>query len=119
VQHVVDAVEVVRLLNGGDVGGLLDHADQALVAGCAGAIDAGVDVGDVIAHRAQAQVGLDVAHGGGEGFGIFVAGAQDVEGQPLRAFRADAGELFQLVDQARHRFGKFRHSHFSCCRLSF
>ena len=32
VQHVVDAVVAARLLDGGDVGGLFDDADDVLVA---------------------------------------------------------------------------------------
>ena len=32
VQNVKDSVEVLGLFDGGDVGGLFDHADQALVA---------------------------------------------------------------------------------------
>ena len=85
VQNVEGAVEVLGLFDGGDVRGLFDYADQALVTGGASAIDAGVDVGDVVADGAQAQVGFDVAHGGREGFGVFVAGTQDVEGESLRA----------------------------------
>ncbi len=75
----------------------------------AGAVDAGIDVSDVVADRAETEVGLDVAHGGGEGFGIFVAGAKNVESQTLCALCANARELFQLIDQARHGFGKFGH----------
>ncbi|HKE26648.1 MAG TPA: hypothetical protein VKB88_30045 [Bryobacteraceae bacterium] len=97
------------LLDGGDVGGLLDHADQALIAGRAAAIAAGIDIGDVVADGAQAQAGLDVTHGGRQGFGVVVAGAQDVEGQPLRAFAAHAGQLLQFLDQSRHRFCEFGH----------
>ena len=51
-EDMVDAVEVLGLFDGGDVGWLLDHAHQSLVAGGAGAVDAGIDVGNVIAHRA-------------------------------------------------------------------
>ena len=73
VQDVEDSVEVLGLFDGGDVGGLLDHADQALVASGAGAVDARIDICDVVADRAEAEVGLDVTHGGGEGFGVFIA----------------------------------------------
>jgi hypothetical protein len=109
VEDMVDAVEVLGLVDGGDVGGLFDDADQTLVARGAGAVDAGVDVGDVVADRAQTQAGLDVAHGGGEGLGIVFAGAKNVEGEALRGFCSDAGEFLQLVDEARHGFGKFGH----------
>jgi hypothetical protein len=109
VQDVEDAVEVFGLFDGGDVGGFLNHADHALVAGCAGAVEARVDVGDVVADGAETEVGFDVTHGGREGLGIFFAGAKNVKGQPLRAFGADARKFFQFVNQPRHRFGKFGH----------
>jgi hypothetical protein len=32
-----------------------------------------------------------------------------VEGKALRALGANAGELFQFIDQARHGFGKLGH----------
>ena len=92
-----------------DVGRLLDHAHQPLIAGRAGAIDARIDVGDVVAHRTQPQAGFHVAHRGGQRLGVFIAGAQNVEGQPLRALRAHARQLLQLVNQPRHRLRKFRH----------
>ena len=85
VQHVIDAVVVAGLFDGGDVGRLLDHAHQPLVARRTGAIDAGIDVGDVVADRAEMQAGLHLADGVGEQFGVLVAGAQDVEGEALRA----------------------------------
>ena len=113
VEDVEDSVEVLGLLDGGDVGRLFDYADQPLVARRAGAVDARVDVGDVVADGAEAQIGLDVADGSRQRLGIFVARAQDVERQALRAFGAHAGELFQLIDQARHGFGKFGHGELS------
>ena len=56
VEDVVDAVVAAGLFDGGDVGGLFDDADEALVAGGAGAVAAGVDVGDVVADGAEAEV---------------------------------------------------------------
>src|SRR5438874_6668970 len=55
VQHVVNAVEVACLLNGADVGGLLHHADQLVIARGAGAVNAGINISDVVALRAQQQ----------------------------------------------------------------
>src|ERR1700726_1720057 len=99
-QNVEDTIEVLGLFDGGDVGGFFDHADKALVARGTGAVNAGIDVGDVVAHRAEAEVGLHVPHSYGEGLGVFVAGAKNVKGQPLGAFRADSGELFQQIGRA-------------------
>ena len=52
VEDVVDAVVAARLFDGGDVGGLFDDADDVLVADGAGAVAAGIDVGDVVADGA-------------------------------------------------------------------
>jgi hypothetical protein len=71
----------------------------------------------MLLHRAETKIGLNVAHGCGKSFGVFVAGAQDVESQTLRAFGADARKLFQLIDQAGHGFGEFRHFQFTFNRL--
>ena len=58
VEHVVDAVVAAGALDGGDVGGLLDDADEALVARGACAVGAGIDVSDVVADGAEAQARL-------------------------------------------------------------
>jgi hypothetical protein len=106
---MIDAVEMFGFFDGGDVGGLFEHANQALVAGCAGAVDAGVDVGDVIAEGTEAKAGFDVADRGCKRFGVFVTGAQNVEGKSLRALRANTRQLLQFVNQTGHRFSKLRH----------
>ena len=115
VQHVIDAVVVACLLDGRDVGRLLHHANQPLVAGGAAAVDAGIDVGDVVALRAQVQLGLDVADGAGQRLRVVVAGAQDVKSEALRALAAHAGQLFQLVYEARHGLSESRHKNSVNC----
>ena len=109
VEHVVDAVEMARLFDGGDVGGLLDHADELLIAGGTAAVHAGIDVGNVVADGAQTQLGLDVANGGGQSFGVVRAGTQDVKGEALGALAADSRQLLEFVDEPGHRLGKFGH----------
>src|SRR5207302_6618676 len=74
-----------------------------------GAVGAGVDVGDVVAHRAEAEIRFDVAHGLRQAFGIFIAGAKNVEGETLGALSSNARELLQLVNEARHGFGETGH----------
>ena len=108
-QNMKDTVEVLGFLDGGDVCRLFDHADQALIPCSTGAVSTRIDVGDVVANRAEPEVGFDVAHRLGKPFGVIVAGAEDVEGKALRALGANAGELFQFIDQARHGFGKLGH----------
>jgi hypothetical protein len=102
VEDVVDALVAAGALDGGDAGGLLDDADEALVADGAGAVGAGVDVGDVVADGAEAQAGFEGADGVGEGGGVFLGGAEDVEGEALGGFGADAGEFFQFFDEPGH-----------------
>ena len=72
-QDVKDSIEVLGLLYGGDVGGLFDDANQTLITGRARAIDAGIDVGDVIANGAETEIGFNVAHRYGKGFGVVIA----------------------------------------------
>ena len=106
---MVDAVKMPRLFDCGDVGRFFDHADQFLISGGTAAIYAGIDVGDVVADRAQTQLGLDVSDGGGEGFGIVFARSQNMKGETLRALAADSRQLLEFVDQPGHRFGKLGH----------
>src|SRR5579864_3887189 len=108
-QDVEDSVEVLCLVNRGDVGRFFDDTDQALVARGTGAVDTGIDVGNVVADRAETKISFDVADSDGEGFGVFIAGAEDVKSQALRALGSYARELFQLIDQARHGFGESVH----------
>lgn len=108
-EYVVDAVVGAGLLDGGYVGRLLYDADEALVADGAGAVGARVDVGDVIADGAEAEVGLQLADGVGQGLGVLRRGAEDVEGEALGAAGSNAGELAELVDEAAHGLGETSH----------
>src|SRR5690349_16497499 len=98
-----------RLLHRSDVGGLFDHANEPLVARWAGAIDAGIDISDVIAHRTQAQAGLYFLNGKGESVRVIFAGAKNMERQPLRRLAADARKFFELINQTSHGFSEARH----------
>jgi hypothetical protein len=77
-----------------------------LIAGGVGAVGAGVDVGDVVADGAEAEVLLEGGDGGGEVLGVGVRGAQDVEGIALRGLGADAGQLAEFVDEPGHGRGE-------------
>ena len=107
VKHVIDAVVTARLLDRGYVGWFFDDANQALIACGAAAIHAGINVGDVAANRAQMKTGLDLTDRLGKQVSVFVAGAQDVKGEPLRRLAANARQLLQFIDEPRHRFGEF------------
>ncbi|SPE30065.1 hypothetical protein SBA2_480006 [Acidobacteriia bacterium SbA2] len=109
VEHVVDAVKMPRLLDCGNVGGFLHDADDLLIPGRAAAVDAGIDVGNVVADRAQTQLGLDVSNRGSEGFGVILARAQNMKGEALGALVADSRQLLEFVDEPGHGFGEFGH----------
>ena len=105
VEDVVDALVAAGAFDGLDAGGLFDDADKALVADRAGAVDAGIDVRDVVADGAEAKAGFQGAHGVGERGGVFVAGAQEMKGEALGALGADSGELLQFVNEPGHWLG--------------
>ena len=104
VQDVIEAGEGAGFLDGGDVGGLFDDAEGGVGAMGAGAEGAGVDVGNVVAEGAEAEVGFELLDGVGEGFGLFGGAAEDVEGEALRSAGAHAGKLAELLDEAGHGF---------------
>src|SRR5207249_7987747 len=102
-----------------DVRGLFHYANLPLIAGGTAAIGTWVNIRDVVADRTEPQVGFDVAHSGGERFGIFVAGTQNIESKPLRALAADSGQLLQFFNQPRHRLSKAIHSEGMILKIKF
>ena len=77
-----------------------------MIACRAGAEHARVRVGDVIADRAVGDPFLHVADRLAQTLGVLTRRPQDVKRQPLRALRADAGQLLQLLDKPSERFRK-------------
>jgi hypothetical protein len=106
---MIDAIEVSRFLNRRNVGGFFDDADQSLVPGSTTAINAGIDVGDVVADGTKAKALLELLNRGGERVGILIGGSKDVEGEALSTLGAHAGELLQFFNQASHRLCETRH----------
>src|ERR1700741_232301 len=90
VEYVIHAVVAARFFNRGDVGRLFDDANEALVAGRAGAIQARIDVSNVVADGAEPQARLHFAHSVSQCVRVLIAGSKDVKGEPLRAFGAYA-----------------------------
>ena len=82
-EHVVEPPVLTGALNGHEVLGLLDHADDALVAPRVAADDALLGLGDIAADGAEADPGLDGAQGLDESLDAGGVGGQDVEGQYL------------------------------------
>src|SRR5262249_23213721 len=99
-EHVVDAVVLVRALHRDHVAGLLHDADQPMIAARVLADPAARLVGEVEAHLAQTDPFLDLADRICERTGVFVGGAKDVEGEPLRGAVAHPGQLRELGDEA-------------------
>src|SRR6202042_3615269 len=102
VQNVRDTVVTAGLFNHCDVAWFFHHTDDPLAAGRARAIDAWVNIGDVVAGGAEQQPCLELAYCVGQRSGVFRARAEDVESEPLRALGANPWEFAQLFDQPRH-----------------
>jgi hypothetical protein len=64
-QDVVSALIASRALDYVNAGWFFDDADEALVAGGTGAVDAGINVGNVVADRTEAEGGFEAANGVG------------------------------------------------------
>ena len=105
-QYVIDAlvasIGTFGSLNRRDAGWLFHDAYQAMVAGRAGAVGAGIDIRDVIADRAKAQISLKAMHRLCQRSRIFIARAQDMKCEPLGAFGAHPGQLLQFFNQPGH-----------------
>ena len=96
---MVEPPVLAGALDGNDVLGLLDDADDALVAAGVAADGALGGLGDVAAGLAEADLGLDGAQGLDEALDGGRVGGQDVEGHALGGLGADAGQLAELVDE--------------------
>jgi hypothetical protein len=93
VKNVVDAVVAARLLDGCDVGRLFHDTDQALITRGAAAIHARINVGNIAADRAEVETRFYLTNSFRQQLGIFIAGAKDMEGEPLRRLATDAWQL--------------------------
>src|SRR2546423_2900764 len=102
-QHVIATAVLLGPLDGDDVSRLLDDAQQRGVTSIVTAVDAQLALGEVEAAPAPAHALLRLDDGARETVGVLGRGLQQVEGDALRRFGADAGEPSQLVDQALHR----------------
>ena len=100
-EDVVEAAEKVRFLELDDVAGLLDNAPERLVALRVGAD--GAERVEALRVEAAMAARMDFrARGGersGEAFADLGVGVEEEQGVPLRAARADGGELAQGFDE--------------------
>jgi hypothetical protein len=95
----------MRALDRDHVRGLLDHADHLGIAALVGADPTARTVGEVEAGLAQSDPFLDLGDRARERERVLVAGAQQMERQPLGRAAANAGQLRQLGDQALYGRG--------------
>src|SRR5690606_4694144 len=98
-EHVVAAPELAGLLDRDDVLRLLHDADDVGVAARVAADPALRLFRDVPAGAAEADLVLDLLERLGEALDVRRVGGEEVEGDPLRALGADAGQPAQLVDE--------------------
>src|SRR3954470_9404532 len=107
-EHVVEAAVLVRALDRDQVGGLLDDADDRVVAPLVAADVAPLVLSQVPALVAEADALLDLFERAREGERLFLRHAQQVERKPLRGALAHARQAGQLRDEvfdgrAEHR----------------
>ena len=100
-QHVIHALELARLLDRRRRSAAPRRRRSARIAVVAAAERARVGVGDVVADRAVGDALLDVAQRVGEPIRLLARRLEDVEREPLRALRADAGQALQFLDELR------------------
>ena len=98
-KNVIEPVELARFFDGLNIRGFLDHADDRFIARRTGTEEARIGVGDVVTDRAFADFFFRVANCIGKGKGLLAIATQQVEGEALRSFLADAGKAFQFFDQ--------------------
>src|SRR5699024_12168490 len=102
-EHVVAPVVGAGAFNGDDVLGFFDDAQQSGVAVFVAANGTDFVFGDVEADFAQPDLGFDLGDRIGQGDHVFFGGFQDVEGDALGRFGADAGQPAQLIDEGLYR----------------
>ena len=109
-QHVIQPAKHSRLLQRHQIARLLDDAEQTSIALRIAADHALVGLRQIITRLAVADIFLYVADRVGQAQGFGFVDPQDVIGEPLGRFAADAGQLGELVDQSADGFGDQRHN---------
>ena len=98
-EDVVEAAEFAGALNRDQVDGLLDDADQRVVAPRVETDRAPFLLGEVAALVAEADALLDVLDRRGEGERLVLRSLEEVEREPVRRARAHAGEAGKLCNE--------------------
>ena len=97
---MIHAAELARLLDSLNVRCFFNDADDRFVARGAGAEQAGIGVRDVVADGTFANFLFGIANRVRKRKGGLAISTQQVEGEALRGFLADAWEVLQFFDEA-------------------
>src|SRR5574337_624786 len=109
-QYVVPSLEAGSLLDSPQVVGLFHHAQRRSVSSRVGANGALLALRDVVADRTALDPLLQLDNGLGQRNRLLLGGFEEVEGQALGGFRANAGKADQLADQPDQGSGIAGHS---------
>jgi predicted enzyme related to lactoylglutathione lyase len=101
-EDVVEPAELARPLDRDQVDGLLDDADDRVVAARVEADRAALFLGEVAALVAEANAFLDVLDRGRERERFVLRPLQEVECEAVRSAGADAGQAGELRDEILH-----------------
>src|SRR5581483_5281947 len=109
VQYVIEPAEGVCGLDRQDIMRLFHHADLIVLAMRVAAVEAQVAFTNVVALRANAELVFDVEKRLGEVLNIVAGSSQQMKGDTLSGFLADARQPFTLLNKPRERLREFRH----------
>ena len=99
-KHVVHASVFAGAFDAHHVLRLFDHADHAVVAAWVGAYRAWAGFAHVAADIAEPYFFLDFRDGVDQCLRFLIGRVEQVEGDALRAFRPDAGQVGERVDES-------------------
>jgi hypothetical protein len=107
-EHVVEAAELARPLDGDQIDRLLDHADHRVVAAGVPADRADLVLRQVAALVAEANSLLDLLDRGRERERLVLRPLQEMESEPVGGPRADARQARELADEILHSRAEHR-----------
>src|SRR6267143_2106 len=98
VQHMIDTFEAAGFFYGDQAVRFFDDTNNGMIARSRSADAARIDISEVIAHRAENDALLNIAHRSYQTIEVVVRRAHDVKGDPLRGFVPNAGKAFKFID---------------------
>ena len=95
-EHMVNTMIFARAFHRDDISGLCHHTDGPMITAVVPTDGADILIGQILANWAAVQCGAGFENGVGKGLCIFRWEIQNVKGQPLCCFSADAGQAGKL-----------------------